>query len=411
LGSDMETFNSKAAVANRRDEINNAIISVGTLIPNASNLAGFERIERSFAHPDSEGAVPRVDFVNIEKDTIAYVVIGQQYDLWLARGVSDTLHQDAISYMEKMVERDLFDEVLGLDKAKLVQHLQVVYQGEERYAFRKPLKIFTEFEPAGKTIPRSPDQLGVSGNAAEIRKARNSANVRDSLKKANSKASLGGKQLSAHFSEFCIEVEGKVIPSALTTDNLLFAGAGVNRRDFYNDNNGNGTNFWTDIKPVKQRNLFGVFDPNSEDYAAPTKLRMAMHDVGKVTDFQYLILEHENLEIKERKDLLMRAKHEPSLLLGWQIEIDEGLYSGFYVVVGIKKTKIMRKTLFHVLAKDRSEHWLDLRRGNARRGLFCRPLRPVAIVGPPISAVPDPPNDDGFNDVDDKADEKDQYES
>lgn len=59
----------------------------------------------------------------------------------------------------------------------------------------------------------------------------------------------------------------------------------------------------------------------------------------------------------------------------------------------------MRKSLFHVLAKDRSEHWLELRRGNARRGLFCRPLRPVAIVGPAVSAVPDPPND-GFMDND-----------
>lgn len=73
--------------------------------------------------------------------------------------------------------------------------------------------------------------------------------------------------------------------------------------------------------------------------------------------------------------------------------------------MGIKKTSITRKSLFHVLAKDRSEHWLDLRRGNASRGLLSRPLRPVAIVGPPVSSVPDPSNDDGFNDVDEGEDD------
>lgn len=322
LATDFETFNSKHSISERRNELTNAVISVGVLVPDANCPDGFERIERAFAHPDSEGAVPRVDFVSVEKDTIAYVVIGQQYDLWLARGVSDILQQNAISYMEKMVERDLFEEVIGLEKSKLVQHLQVVYQGEERYAFRKPLKIFTEFEPSGKTIPRSPEQLEVIGNAADIRKARNS-NGHSGLKKGNSKLSLS-KQSSTHLSEFRLEVEGEEVPSALTTDNLRFAGA-IDHRGFYVANDGiyrannTATNFWKDVKPVQQRHLYGVNDPNNEDYVAPTKVRMAMHDVDKITDFQYDILEHENLEIKERKDLLMRAKHEPSLLLGWQV--------------------------------------------------------------------------------------------
>lgn len=384
LGSDMISYTSKLIVSARREEIENSTISVGILTPILQNPGQFEKKEKSFAHPDTEGNVPRVDFVYIEKDTLAYVIVGNQYDLWIARGVPEDQEQFAVAFMERLIDHEVFLDAPAVNSnSRFVPHLQVVYQGEERYAFRRPLKIFTDFEPEGRTIPKMKheddilDDKGTNPMKPTITFPQEDNTDAFEQQRAAAMSAIrradAGKaaKLPITFSEFRIEEEGDVVsPRA---GEITYAGQPKLM------------NFWEDVKPqqAQRQILFGEFSPESPDYAPPAKVRMNMGDKTRILPNHFDIIEHENLDLTERKDFLMRAKHDPAALLGWQIEIDEGLYCGIYVIIGYKKSTLLRKTSFQAIAKDMTEHWLRLRRGRVKRGLVFRPLRQVARVTVP----------------------------
>lgn len=404
LGSDSNTYSSKALIAERREDIENATVSVGALIPSSQTVGDFEQNEKSFAHPDVEGSVPRVEFIYIERDSLAYIVVGNQYDLWIARGVPEDQQQYAVAFMERLIDRDVFEDAPATtNKTRFLPHLQVVYQGEERYAFRRLFKIFTEFEPIGRTAPKveiplppappaaaSQDARKVKGgvsfaqvtvedagdendeNDAGGDNDRRFAQQRAAAMSAIRRADAGkAARLPVTFSEFRLEEE---------RDNL--APRASDMADARMLQLQRPLNFWQDVKPQQAQRvvLFGEFSPDNPDYAPPPKARLHMGDRTRILPQHFDILEHENLDLTARKDLLMRAKHDPDALLGWQIEIDEGLYCGIYVIIGYKKSTVMRKTSFQAIAKDMSEHWLRLRRGRVKRGLVFRPLRQVARV-------------------------------
>lgn len=375
LNTTYGAYSSKAAVAERRGHIENATVSVGILQPSLDRPGDFDTQEKSFAHPDSEGTVPRVDFVPIEKDTLAYIVIGHQYDLWIARGVDENVQQEAVAFMEHWIDTNVFNETSVTSKDRYLQHLQVVYQGEERFAFRRPFKIFTDFEPSGQTLSKVASTLlpipeeedgSMAANTAANAAGNTAANAITNRPAIPAQKSA---RLPVTFSEFRLE-----------DDNL--AASFMHRYD--EEEETAPTNFWNDVQPAQaQKNvLFGEYVPKDEDYAPPTKLRMTMGAKNHLQPEQFEILEHENLGIVDRKDLVMRAKHEPSALLGWQIEIDEGLYSGVYVIIGFRKSKVWRKTSFQAITPDLREIWLRLRRGRGKGGLVFRPLRQVARIDP-----------------------------
>eukprot|EP01033_Poteriospumella_lacustris_P007784 gene7784-5599_t len=403
LGSDSNTYSSKALIAERREDIENATVSAGALIPSSQTIGDFEQNEKSFAHPDVEGGVPRVEFIYIERDSLAYVVVGNQYDLWIARGVPEDQQQFAVAFMERLIDRDVFEDAPATtNKTRFLPHLQVVYQGEERYAFRRLFKIFTEFEPVGRTAPKveipippappaaasqgAPKVKGAvsfahvtvedEGDDADENDAagdndRRFAQQRAAAMSAIRRADAGkAARLPVTFSEFRLEEERDLAPRA---SDMADARMLQLQRPL---------NFWQDVKPQQAQRvvLFGEFSPENPDYAPPPKVRLHMGDRTRILPQHFDILEHENLDLTARKDLLMRAKHDPDALLGWQIEIDEGLYCGIYVLIGYKKSAVMRKTSFQAIAKDMSEHWLRLRRGRVKRGLVFRPLRQVARV-------------------------------
>lgn len=403
LGSDSNTYSSKALIAERREDIENATVSAGALIPSSQTIGDFEQNEKSFAHPDVEGSVPRVEFIYIERDSLAYVVVGNQYDLWIARGVPEDQQQFAVAFMERLIDRDVFEDAPATtNKTRFLPHLQVVYQGEERYAFRRLFKIFTEFEPVGRTAPKVEIPLppappaAASQGAPKVKGAVSFAHVtvedegddadendaagdndrrfaqqRAAAMSAIRRADAGkAARLPVTFSEFRLEEERDLAPRA---SDMADARMLQLQRPL---------NFWQDVKPQQAQRvvLFGEFSPENPDYAPPPKVRLHMGDRTRILPQHFDILEHENLDLTARKDLLMRAKHDPDALLGWQIEIDEGLYCGIYVLIGYKKSAVMRKTSFQAIAKDMSEHWLRLRRGRVKRGLVFRPLRQVARV-------------------------------
>jgi hypothetical protein len=61
------------------------------------------------------------------------------------------------------------------------------------------------------------------------------------------------------------------------------------------------------------------------------------------------------------------------------VEIDDGIYSGTFVVIGTRKSTF-RKTFFHLSAGPYDEFWIKLKRSPKKGGIAFRPLRQVAIV-------------------------------
>jgi hypothetical protein len=61
-----------------------------------------------------------------------------------------------------------------------------------------------------------------------------------------------------------------------------------------------------------------------------------------------------------------------------QIEIDDGVYAGTFVVTQVKKT-LLHKTMFHLCALDSDRFWVRLKR-NKKSGVAFRPLRRVVKV-------------------------------
>ena len=61
------------------------------------------------------------------------------------------------------------------------------------------------------------------------------------------------------------------------------------------------------------------------------------------------------------------------------MEIDDGLYSGLFVIIGTKKSTF-RKTFFHLTAGNGDEFWIRLKRGDHKNGIPFRPLRKVANI-------------------------------
>jgi hypothetical protein len=150
------TFYGKAIAAEKKKVITNSTVSVGLLeaVSWASDVYDFK--EFGTEKPDSVGAVARATFVPIEMETIAYMNIGAFWDVWVSRAVSP---EDAAKVMKFV--RNVAAAHLKESDAKFVasdevldRYVVMVRQGEEGTLFRRPLKIFTDFNPPGKCIPK-----------------------------------------------------------------------------------------------------------------------------------------------------------------------------------------------------------------------------------------------------------------
>ena len=76
---------------------------------------------------------------------------------------------------------------------------------------------------------------------------------------------------------------------------------------------------------------------------------------------------------------LTRLTHHTSCLTtSTQVEIDEGVYAGVFIVTQVRKT-LLKKTLFHLSATDKDEFWIRLKRNN-KGGTRFRPLRRIVNV-------------------------------
>jgi hypothetical protein len=156
LWSTMNQYYSKMTAGERKKPLVNSSVSVGyvELLPRSTDTYDFQ--ETAFAHPDQKGTVPRVTFVPIEMNTIGYVNVGDHWDIWCARAVSDEDIEKVMVFVRNTVatQLNLVDNAATRQTNILGQYVHLIRQGEESTLFRRPLKIFTDFEPPGKCAPR-----------------------------------------------------------------------------------------------------------------------------------------------------------------------------------------------------------------------------------------------------------------
>eukprot|EP01038_Epipyxis_sp_PR26KG_P011620 gene11620-15559_t len=378
LWSDSHTYTSKLSVRERSNAITNGSISVGLITSIVSNKTNpnifthdFE--EFSFAHPDTHGKVPRVNFPStlLKENSIAYINIGSQWDLWIARGVKLQEEKSVINFLEETLSFQLADNV-AFKKELLAQFIQKTYQGEERVMFRRSLKIFTDFEPIGRTVPRKIDHNNHKNNIINNNIYNNNNNINN-----NDNNNFVGN--------FFIDPKNTTTTSNNNNDN------NNNNNNQFNTfptkplpenipNSSNGASFFQSLQQIEEKdddeddnnneeNGIVEFEnalPNKSKYISNGKALISssitpycvnsLTELSIITTEMLVIYDHYSIGPDERKLLLNDAAQNPSILLGWQIEIDEGIYSGVFIISGIRKS-FLRKSFFFLRALDGDEFW------------------------------------------------------
>ena len=156
--SNSSSYFSKLSIKSRKESITNNPVSVGIIESSTLLINTYDFNETNFTHPDVNGKISRLSFVPIEINTIAYVNIGDHWDLWIARGVKK---EDEIKVIEYLKYKIIFNlqlndnNLIEYKDILLSQYIDIIYQGEEHVLFRRALKIFTNYEPKNKTLSRS----------------------------------------------------------------------------------------------------------------------------------------------------------------------------------------------------------------------------------------------------------------
>lgn len=352
LWSGPTAYHARLAMAERRTIIHNSPVSVGTLAMSKQGDDKFEILESAFAHPDANGAVPRVTFAHIEQASIVYVNIGDQWDLWFARGVQQQQRSDAAAFIRAFIETQAInaaEDYNTLNHEALELYLVTVEQGDETVMFRRPIKIFTDFEPPGRSLPRTPRAqvtVPVRSNSGESK----APSLQDLPRQS------GGSEL------------------ALQLDDIAFVHSteDVDQAD--------RVDFWKDVSGVKEKQHAAAPESHQGTYqATPARLDIASGAFA-INAAMLDMVEAENISLDRRRLLTEEASFNPSALVGWQVEVDEGLFKGIFVVVGFKKSPIFRKSFFHLAALHGDEFWVRLKRSDKKRGVKFRPLRQVAVL-------------------------------
>ena len=156
--SNSSSYFSKVSIKSRKESITNNPVSVGIIESSTLLIDTYDFNETNFTHPDVNGKISRLSFVPIEINTIAYVNIGDHWDLWIARGVKKEDEMKVIEYLKHKIILNLQlndNNLIEYKDILLSQYIDIIYQGEEHVLFRRALKIFTNYEPKNKTLSRS----------------------------------------------------------------------------------------------------------------------------------------------------------------------------------------------------------------------------------------------------------------
>jgi hypothetical protein len=86
--------------------------------------------------------------------------------------------------------------------------------------------------------------------------------------------------------------------------------------------------------------------------------------------------DEENVPPEVRIELLHDSIRDPQLLVGWQIEIDEGRLNGLHVITG-RRSNFFGSRVFRLSSFESDDIWTKLQQGPKKSGVFFRPLRRV----------------------------------
>jgi hypothetical protein len=117
--------------------------------------------EIAVAYPDASGYIGRMAFAPVEMETMAVVHVGDQWDLWIARGTKQDDEDAAREHLRYLASTSHSaaagrPESQGLDRIIAAKNVRITRQGCERVLFRQHFKILTDYEPPGKCIPWIP---------------------------------------------------------------------------------------------------------------------------------------------------------------------------------------------------------------------------------------------------------------
>jgi len=344
--SNSSSYFSKISIRSRKETITNNPVSVGIIEPSTVLNDTYDFNETNFTHPDDNGKVSRLSFVSIEMNTIAYVNIGDHWDIWIARGVTKEKEIKVIDYVKYKISltlqlNDNNDIDIELKNLLLSQYIDVIHQGEEHTLFRRALKIFTNYEPKGGTgvVETSSSQkynkndykydskkddyndnnitfnmIGNDSNKIIDNKNKNLLTTKTS-QKYDTFDSSSNKKLSVNpqFNNEQVEILS-TIPHNDYSINFWAFKPTSNKKD---DNNYNNSSFSTDTTTIVASPVVNIPYQPIEQYNISTK-SVGINE-SFITSNMFDMIEDLNIKPLERKKIIDLAMNDPSSLIGYQV--------------------------------------------------------------------------------------------
>eukprot|EP01036_Dinobryon_divergens_P024877 gene24877-33367_t len=165
--------------------------------------------------------------------------------------------------------------------------------------------------------------------------------------------------------------------SHLSNSNSSSSTAGPSRDlDFYSfDWHANSNHSVTTVTNIQEDECIKVDTTVSSVHAEEPP---SVFSLRNVTAEMVAIRSEKNVSFEERLAIINSSAEDPSSLVGWQIEIDEGKLAGVYIVTDVKKT-LWGKSTFELNSGQGQGGavWVPLQRSNKKTGVKFRPLRPI----------------------------------
>ena len=305
-------YYSKLQVNNRLKALHNSPISVGYIGLQSSsrnNKMGsgssilrsigandpYRFVETTFAHPDATGSVHRITFVPIEADTIAYVNVGDIWEVWIADLVSPDEEDKVIKFISDKVASLLQLPFNATRTEILKQYIQVIHQGGESYMFKHSFKKFTSFNARIAPRPISNSALNQKEREAEDdddddedeEKEEGADDHDDDEEEEKEKGAYDAEQ--DFFRSLPSSSRTAVVEPELQVVNLINL-----------------------VKPTAS-NMMPVL-------AVIKLLRVQKVDSSKVTEDMFAIKEGVQVSMTDRRSIIMATAMDPSSLIGYQVD-------------------------------------------------------------------------------------------
>jgi hypothetical protein len=307
LWEDEATYRGKIPRTARKKPVANSPVNV-YVIEKFHESYLLKEVRRSI--PNENGTVQRVSFAPVDKTTIVAVSVGDQWDLWIARGAmneADNVQSFLSAHIASQLEATNTYEPGGLAGFETTQNIRVVMQGCERRLFRLTFKLLTDFEPTGRTVPYVPTKDELNNMSF------NESNNVD--KPPVSRLNLNLEERNTEFDDI------PTVPEGVGLDEFTpkYASGNPNGDDLFNKK--------VQFNEPERTSTRAAANPGEiapEDLPVPsviTELQDRKKNPGKYLLSQEALelREDENIGPEVRMELLEKSIVDPKILIGWQV--------------------------------------------------------------------------------------------